>query len=155
MKGTFPWSLTRCTPHTTYIAHDPKLDFANWICESDDAKSALRGILDGNDATGGDNKTYIRRLAPVFDLKGEQVLPDRFSTLKGALVEVAATISHEIMATIEGSWIIFMLIYPILLFFKPRRHLCSLLWRKEDYTFLLVTSPKKNILNNGRTTWYV
>jgi len=41
-------------------------------------------------------------VAPVFDLDGEQILPHCFLSLKGAIVEVAATISHEIMGGDRG-----------------------------------------------------
>ena len=34
--------------------------------------------------------------------RSEQILPDRFPNLKGALVEVAATVSHEIMGMIAS-----------------------------------------------------
>jgi len=87
---------------TTEAALHPKLDIKNWVCDSNDAKAALQSILDANDAATSDKKMYIGHVAPVFDLEGEQILPDQFPDLKGAVVEVAVTISHEVMNGEKG-----------------------------------------------------
>jgi len=73
------------------------LDFHNWICDSDNVKNALQGILDSNEHASGNEKTHIGRLAPVFDLMGNQILPEQFPSLRGAVVEIGATISNEVM----------------------------------------------------------
>jgi len=85
----------------TEDTHSPKLNFVNRVCESDDAKAALRSILAVNDAATGRHTLVV---SPQFSTKGEQILPDQFPDLKEAIVKVAATISHEVVNGDRGKF---------------------------------------------------
>src|SRR5882757_3774512 len=96
--------ITPLSPFTDRATDkDPKFNFHNWNCKYDDAKDALRKIIEDNSSMDPSKEKYIGHVVPIFDLHGTPILPDDFSSLPGTVVQVAATISHEVLTERDRS----------------------------------------------------
>ena len=76
--------------------HPRAINYKHWICASPEAKVEMETLLRNNKNLRDGELGYIGRVPEIYNLDGKCLTPDQYPSLQGAIVEVAAFISHDI-----------------------------------------------------------